>query len=97
MDVPKFFQAVTTKIQTSLTLSDVYYLWDFYKDRDKYKVDSFVVGSDYLYYPGMYPDSPYRAWVFVPIGDSFEKLHTDITAKLNGTFQTQNSTSGSGN
>ncbi len=82
MDLPKLFAAVTQHMQTSLTLDDTYYLWDFYKDRDKYQIESFVVGSDYLYYPGMYPDSPYRAWVFVPIGDSFDKLHADIKTKL---------------
>jgi polyisoprenyl-teichoic acid--peptidoglycan teichoic acid transferase len=82
MDLPKFFTTVNQHMQTSLTLDDVYYLWDFYKDRDKYSVESFVVGSDYLYYPGMYPDSPYRAWVFIPIGDSYDKLHADIKTKL---------------
>jgi LCP family protein required for cell wall assembly len=86
MDIPKFFEMVTQHMETSLTLDDVYYLWDFYKDRDKYKIESFVVGDDYLYYPGMYPDSPYRAWVFIPIGDDFTKLQTDINLKLEGTF-----------
>jgi len=86
MDVPKFFEMVTQHMETSLTLEDVYYIWDFYVDRDKYKVESFVVGDDYLYYPGMYPDSPYHAWVFVPIGDSFAKLQNDISSKLEGTF-----------
>jgi len=86
MDIPKFYEIVTQHMETTLTLDDVYYLWDFYKDRDKYKIESFVVGSDYLYYPGMYPDSPYRAWVFIPIGNDFTKLQTDITSKLEGIF-----------
>jgi LCP family protein required for cell wall assembly len=86
VDIPKFFDAVTQHMETSLTLDDVYYLWDFYKDREKYQIESFIVGNEYLYYPGMYPDSPYRAWVFVPIGDSFLKLQNDIKAKLDGTF-----------
>jgi LCP family protein required for cell wall assembly len=86
MDVPKFYDAVINHMETSLTLDDVYYLWDLYKDHDKYQIESFVVGDEYLYYPGMYPDSPYRAWVFVPIGDSFLKLQNDIKAKLDGTF-----------
>lgn len=86
MDIPKFFNAVTQHMETSLTLDDAFYLWDFYKDRDEYQIESFVVGDDYLYYPGMYPDSPYHAWVFVPIGDSFLKLQNDIKAKLDGTF-----------
>jgi LCP family protein required for cell wall assembly len=86
IDLPKFYEMVTQHMETSLNLDDVYYLWDFYKDREKYKIESFVIGGDYLYYPGMYPDSPYHAWVFIPIGNSFSKLQTDISAKINGTF-----------
>jgi LCP family protein required for cell wall assembly len=86
MNLPKFYEAVTQHMETSLSLDDVYYLWDFYKDRDKYKVESFVIGDDYLYYPGMYPESPYRAWVFLPRDNSFSKLQADISAKIDGTF-----------
>jgi hypothetical protein len=71
---------------TTLTLEDVKYLWDFYKDRDKYTSESFVIGGDYIYHPGMYPDSEYHAWVFIPREGSFEQLHKDIEAKLEGTF-----------
>lgn len=90
MDIPNFFNLITQHMETSLTLDDVYYLWDFYKDRSKYTFESFIVGSDYIYHPGMYPDSPYHAWVFVPINGSFEKLHEDIVAKLEGTFVSEN-------
>jgi anionic cell wall polymer biosynthesis LytR-Cps2A-Psr (LCP) family protein len=86
MDIPTFYTMVTQHMETSLTLDDVYYLWDFYKDRDKYSIESFVVDSDYVYHPGMYPQSEYHAWVFLPIGNSFSKLQSDITAKLDGTF-----------
>ncbi len=86
MNLPKFYDAVTQHMETSLSLDDVYYLWDFYKDRDKYKIESFVIGDDYLYYPGMYPQSAYHAWVFLPRDNSFSKLQTDISAKINGTF-----------
>jgi LCP family protein required for cell wall assembly len=85
MDITGFYTTITQHVETSLKLEDIYYLWDFYKDRDKYKFESFVIGSDYIYHPGMYPDSPYHAWVFVPINDSFEKLHLDIQNKLNDT------------
>jgi LCP family protein required for cell wall assembly len=91
MDLPKFFDAVTTHMETSLKLADVYYLWDFYKDRDLYQIESFVIGSDYLYYPGMYPESEYHAWVFLPINNDFSKLQSDIKAKLEGTFIPVNS------
>ena len=86
MDITTFYTMVTQHMETSLTLDDVYYLWDFYKDRDKYSIESFVVDSDYVYHPGMYPQSEYHAWVFLPIGNNFSKLQSDITAKLDGTF-----------
>jgi LCP family protein required for cell wall assembly len=86
MNLPTFYEMVTQHMETSLSLDDVYYLWDFYKDRDKYTLESFVIGDNYLYYPGMYPESPYHAWVFLPLGNSFSKLQTDISAKLDGTF-----------
>ena len=92
MNMDTFYSQVVEKTKTSLTLTDAYYLWDFYKDRDKYTIESFVVGDKYLYFPGLYPDSPYRAWVFIPRDNTWTQLHKDIEAKLNGTFvdDTQN-------
>lgn len=88
MDIETFYNAVTapTRIYTTLTLDDVKYLWDFYKDKDKYVIESFVVDGNYIHHPGMYPQSPYHAWVFVPINNSWTQLHKDIKDKLNGTF-----------
>mgnify|MGYP003966965243 FL=1 len=88
MDTEKFFNAVTapTKMQTTLTLSDVRYLWDFYEDKDLYEIESFVVGDTYIYHPGMYPDSEYHAWVFVAREPGFADLHNDVDAKLEGTW-----------
>lgn len=84
MDIEKFYNIVTApeKVYTSLSLTDVRYLWDFYKDHDKYQIESFVVGSPYIYHP----TEGYIAWVFVPSQPGFANLHADITAKLNGTF-----------
>ncbi len=91
MSMELFYKAATGQgIHTTLTLDDCYYLWDMYKDREKYEVESFVIGSKYIYHPGMYPDSEYHAWVFIPREPGFANLHTDIEAKLNKTFVDEN-------
>jgi len=87
MNIENLYNAIKTEeIYTTLTLEDCTFLWDFYKDKDKYQVESLVVGADYVYHPGMYPNSEYRAWVFVAKEPGFANLHRDITAKLDGTF-----------
>lgn len=89
-DAPKFFEFITQHMETTLTLEDVYYLWDFYANRSEYTADSFVVGDDYVYHPGMYPESEYHAWVFIPRDSTFGQLQLDIKAKLDGTFAEEN-------
>lgn len=88
MDIKKFYEAMTVagRMKTTLTLDDATFLWDFYKDKDKYQIESFVLGADYIYHPGLYPASPYHAWVFIPREGILPTLHKDIEAKLNGTF-----------
>lgn len=87
MDVEKFYNQIKTEeIYTTLALEDVYYLWDFYKDRDKYQIESLIVDGRYVYHPGMYPQSEFTAWVFIPKEPGFENLHKDITDMLNGTY-----------
>ncbi|MBI2415005.1 LCP family protein [candidate division WWE3 bacterium] len=88
MDIKTFFEAAQSlgDIYTNLTLDDAKFLWSFYKNRVNYSIESFVIGSDYLYHPGMYPQSDFHAWVFVPIEEGFKTLHEDVLAKLNGTF-----------
>ena len=73
-------------MKTTLTLDDAAFLWDFHKDKDKYQVESMVIGADYIYHPGMYPESAYHAWVFIPKDPSWGQLHRDIQAKLDGTY-----------
>jgi len=85
-NIPEIYELLTQKLETSLTLEDVTYLWDFYKDKDLYTVESFVVDGTYLYHPGMYPVSSYHAWVFIPKEGALTQLHQDIEAKLNGIF-----------
>jgi len=88
MDVDNFYSVITSRgIYTTLTLNKVRFLWDFYKDKDRYEVESFVVDGTYVYHPGMYPQSDYHAWVFVPLEPGFANLHADIKAKLEGTFE----------
>ncbi len=82
MDIPKFFEAVTQRMHTTLTITDVKYLWDFYKDRDEYEIISFVVDEKYVYHPGVYPNSSYHAWVFIPREKGFQTLHNDIKKML---------------
>lgn len=84
MDIKTFFEAVTAtgKMYTTLTLDDAKYLWDFYKDKDLYTVESFVVDGEYIYHPGMYPESEYHAWVFIAKEPGFTNLHSDILEKL---------------
>lgn len=88
MDVKTYFEAAQSlgDIYTNMSLADATFLWNFFKDKDQYKVESFVIGDQYLYHPGMYPESPYHAWVFIPREENFATLHKDITAKLEGTF-----------
>ena len=86
-DIPGFYDLLTQYMETTLTLDDVYYLWDFYKDKDLYSAESFVIDGEYVYHPGMYPESSYTAWVFVSRDGNFSRLHSDIDAKLNGTFE----------
>jgi len=82
MNLPKFYETVTQHMYTTLNLGDITYLWDFYKDRDKYEITSFVVDDRYIYHPGMYPQSDYKAWVFIPRDESFGTLHSDIHKML---------------
>ena len=82
MDIAKFYEAVTQRMHTTLSLTDVKYLWDYYKDRDDYEIVSFVVDDEYIYHPGMYPNSEYHAWVFVPRDSTWGDLHADVQGML---------------
>jgi len=86
-DAEKFFNDIKAQdIYTTLDLNDVKYLWDFYKDKDKYTIDSLVVDGRYVYHPGMYPQSDYTAWVFIAKEPGFTNLHKDIQDRLDGTY-----------
>lgn len=74
MEPTEMLKTVTTaKMDSNLTPSDAVYLWDMYKDRDKYKITSLYLDHDYLFTP---PMSEYGgAWVLAPIGGTFEPFH----------------------
>lgn len=85
MDIAGFYETVTKHMDTNLTLDDAVYLWDFYTFRDDYKIQSFVLDDAFLYHPGMYPDSPYTAWVFIPRDSDYSDIHDAVKNKLAGT------------
>jgi LCP family protein required for cell wall assembly len=84
MDMSTFFYAVSAvdKMKTTLSLDDAIYLWDFYKDKDLYSIESFVLDDTYIYHPGVYPESDYHAWVFIPRDATWSQLHQDMLQKL---------------
>lgn len=83
MVVEKAFELVTNKgMETNLTIEDSKFLWDFYKDKDQYNINSLFVDHDYLYTP---PMSEYGgAWVLAPINNDFTQVHTRLEEMLNG-------------
>ncbi len=71
------------KMDSNLTPSDASYIWDLYKDKDKYTITSLYLDHDYLFTP---PMSEYGgAWVLAPIGGTFEPFKTKFMAELSGT------------
>ena len=84
MDITGFYETVTKHMETNLTLDDSVYLWDFYAFREDYSVQSFVLDDAFLYHPGVYPDSPYTAWVFIPRDPDYSDVHDAIRNKLAG-------------
>lgn len=81
MVVEEAFKLVTTgKMDTNLELKDAKYLWDFYKDKDQYEINSLYLDTNYLYTP---PLEEYGgAWVLVPKGNSYKAFQDDIKNKL---------------
>jgi LCP family protein required for cell wall assembly len=88
MNVESFFNTVISanRMLSTLSLDDAYYLWRFYDQRGEFQIESFVVNDKYIYHPGMYPQSEYHAWVFVPRDPTFGQLQNDVKAKLDGTY-----------
>lgn len=82
MNIEKAFDMVTKgRMDTNLELADAYFLWDFYKDKDKYMFDSLVLDSIYLHNP---PMSEYGgAWVLIPKDRNYADFKKVLTETLN--------------
>lgn len=71
------------RMDTNLKLSDLEYLWDFYKEKDKYIVESLLMDYEYVSTP---PAEEYGgAWVLAPIENSYIKFQTDLNSMIYGT------------
>ncbi len=81
--IEQALKTVTTgKMETNLAVEDLVYLWDFYKDKDLYTIESLFLNHDYLFTP---PMAEYGgAWVLAPIGDSYTTFQTDLQNLLTG-------------
>jgi LCP family protein required for cell wall assembly len=81
MVVEEAFKTVTTgRMDTNLQIADAKYLWDFYKDKDDYIINSLFLDYDYLYSP---PLEQYGgAWTVVPTDGDYSTFKTDLYNKL---------------
>ena len=83
MVVEKAFNMVTQgRMDTNLILTDAKYLWDFYKDRDKYTIHSLFLDYEYLYSPP--PENYGGAWTIVPIDGSYQVFQQKVQSRLMG-------------
>jgi len=81
-DIKEFYNEVILHTQTNISLEDAIYLFSFYKNIEKYNIQSLVLDDRYIYHPGI--SSSYGgAWVFVAKDKNFEKLHSDLEKYLN--------------
>ncbi len=75
------------RMSTNLALEDLEYLWDFYKDKDKYVIESLLMDYEYVFTP---PAEEYGgAWVLAPIGNDYTKFQTTLNNMIYG-IATQN-------
>lgn len=95
MVVEKAYNMVTQgRMDTNLELKDATYLWDFYKDRDSYKIHSLFLDYEYLYSP---PLEQYGgAWTIVPKDGNYQTFQSVVNDRLEGISEsvpeTQNDT-----
>jgi anionic cell wall polymer biosynthesis LytR-Cps2A-Psr (LCP) family protein len=83
MKLEDIFKTLTTAhMETNLEVADLYYLYDLYKDRSKYTIESAFLNDDFVYNP---PMSEYGgAWVLAPKDGSYETFHKYLQDKLEG-------------
>ncbi len=76
----KFYEVITQRMSTNLTLKESELLWAYYPEKDTYTVESFFVNSDYLYNP---PMSDYGgAWVLVAKNNDYSPIHNQLKERL---------------
>jgi len=81
-DIKEFYNKVILHTQTSISLEDAIYLFSFYKNLQKYNLQSLVLDDRYIYHPEN--AIPYGgAWVFVAKDSNYQTLHTDLNKFLN--------------
>lgn len=83
MNVEKALTMVTqNRMTTNINLLDAEYLWDMYKDKDKYSIESVFLDEDYIFNPPM--EEYGGAWVLVSKTDGYSRFHDKISNLLNG-------------
>lgn len=81
MVIENAYNTVTKgKMDTNLTVADTQYLWDFYKDKDLYKINSKFLDSEYLYNPPM--EDFGGAWVMIPQVGGYERFNKEVNDLL---------------
>lgn len=75
----------TGKMETNLNIGDLSYLWDLYKERQQYTINSIYMDYNYLYTPPM--EDYGGAWVLAPINDSYLNFKEDIQKLLTQDIQ----------
>lgn len=66
----------TGKMETNMTIDDLAYFWDLYKDRQKYTINSIYMDYTYLFTPPM--EEYGGAWVLAPINGNFTTFKEDV-------------------
>jgi LCP family protein required for cell wall assembly len=80
-DIKEFYNEVILHTQTNISLDDAIYLYSFYKNLQKYDIQSLALDDRYIFHPGI-SASYGGAWVFVAKDSNFMKLHDDLNKYL---------------
>lgn len=81
-DIKEFYNEVILHTQTNISLEDAIYLFSFYKNLQKYDIQSLVLDDRYIYHPEN--AAPFGgAWVFIAKDSNFQRLHSDLEKYLN--------------
>ncbi len=88
MNVEKALTMATqNRMDTNINVLDAEFLWDLYKDRDKYTIESVILDEDFIFNPPM--EDYGGAWVLVSRTGGYLNFHTKISNLLNGIENTE--------